>query len=278
MLKSQFERFPLGDYDAEPRTADGRVDVEKLITLLVKAHVNTYDFLIYNGANDWSDLQKFLPLAQGRGISVWVTLVPPSEPPPSQPFQYDFINWAKNIAELSLRHPNLVAFVIDDFERLGNLSTFTPEYVAKMADAYRAINPKLAFFPCIYSSTPKARATNGFMAKYGQSIDGVMYAFVNLDSTAALAQELQDCREMLGKEKLLMVNIYAAETSWHKDPPKSDYLVKAVEIARTATDGIRIYCLPKDESNALYETVRRLFTAMNPDDGKSARKKEAGVL
>jgi len=262
ILKSQFTRFPLGDYDLEPRNPEGRVDIAKLIELIKQAHINTYDFLIWHDKNDWDDLGKFLSLAQSSGIKVWVTIVPPSEPPPSEPFKDDYIAWAEKIAELSLKHTNLTAFVIDDFERAENLRTFTPEYIKKMVRGYRAINPKLAFFPCVYPSTIRGGGKD-FMKDYGQCIDGILYAFVDLDSAANLAKELKACRDMLGKGKLLMLNIYAAPTSWHEKPPTPDYLLEAIKISREAADGIRLYCLPKAETDALYKTVQRIFGEMS---------------
>ena len=48
---------------------------------------------------------------------MWVYLVPPSESPPEavQPFRLDYVAWGEGIARLSLEHPNLTAWVIDDF-------------------------------------------------------------------------------------------------------------------------------------------------------------------
>ncbi|MBC7289646.1 MAG: hypothetical protein H5T86_16740, partial [Armatimonadetes bacterium] len=96
---------PIGDYNSELRGADGRVDCEQLVKQLQALGVNTYYWLIWHAETDWDDLTRFLPLAREAGIDVWVYLVPPSEPPPSQPFGLDFVRWGQEIAKLSLQHP-----------------------------------------------------------------------------------------------------------------------------------------------------------------------------
>ena len=105
----------IADYDAELRGPDGRVDIPLLIRQLKALGVNCYFWLIWHADTDWEDLQLFLPEAEKAGIDVWVYLVPPSEPPPSKPFGLDFVRWGQEIAKLSLKHPNLKAWVIDDF-------------------------------------------------------------------------------------------------------------------------------------------------------------------
>ena len=40
-----------GTYDAEPRKADGRVDVDRLVAELVAIRANTYNFLIWRATN-----------------------------------------------------------------------------------------------------------------------------------------------------------------------------------------------------------------------------------
>lgn len=113
-------RGSFGTYDAEPRKPDGRVDVERLVAELAALQANTYNFLVWRAATDWEDFKLFLPQARKKNIKVWVTLVPPSESPPhtkeySEPFRLDYQRWAVEIARLSVRQPNLVAWSLDDF-------------------------------------------------------------------------------------------------------------------------------------------------------------------
>jgi hypothetical protein len=167
----------LGDYDSEPRLADGHVDVEKLGARLSELGVNTYYFLLWHAVTDWEDLQKFLPIAAQKQIEVWAYVVPPSESPAngeahySEPFRLDFPKWAEAIAKLSLTNTNLTGWVIDDF--FINHKLFTPDYVRDMQARAKAINPRLAFFPLMYFG----EVTRAFARDYHNVIDGVVVAY-----------------------------------------------------------------------------------------------------
>ena len=133
---------------------DGRVDIDAMVTRLKELGVTTYYWLIWHAPTDWDDLKLFLPKAAEAGIEVWVYLVPPSESPPkygsqySEPFRLDYHRWAEEIARLSLQHPNLTAWVIDDF--YANHAFFTPAYLREMQTRSKGINPRLAFLPLMY--------------------------------------------------------------------------------------------------------------------------------
>jgi hypothetical protein len=107
-----------------------------------------------------------------------VYLVPPSESPPqfgsqySEPFRLDYSRWAEEIARLSLSHPNLTAWVIDDF--YANHEFFTPAYLRELQSRSRAINPRLAFLPLMYFDELRAK----FVEDYRQVIDGVVVAYL----------------------------------------------------------------------------------------------------
>ncbi|HIE51169.1 MAG TPA: hypothetical protein EYP85_05380, partial [Armatimonadetes bacterium] len=166
----------LADYDAELRLPNGRVDLDGMVTRLKQLGVNTYFWLIWHAATDWEDLKRFLPEAAKAGINVWVYLVPPSESPPhterySEPFRLDYRRWAKEIAQLSLKHSNLTAWVIDDF--YGNRQFFTPQYVGEMQREAKRINPRLAFLPLMYFR----QITLHFIDAYRRVIDGVVVAY-----------------------------------------------------------------------------------------------------
>lgn len=164
------------DYDAELRRPDGRVDIDLMVARLKELGINTYFWLIWHAPTDWDDLQLFLPEADKAGIQVFVYLVPPSESPPhtqdySEPFRLDYHRWAEEIAKLSLKHPNLTAWVIDDF--YANHTFFTPDYVREMQRRAKAINPNLAFLPLMYYGEINRR----FVDEYGKVIDGVVVAY-----------------------------------------------------------------------------------------------------
>lgn len=178
--------FLIADYDAEVRKADGRVDVPAMISRLKELRVTAFFFLIWHRDTDWDDLALFLPEAQAAGIEVWPYLVPPSESPPyttrySEPFRLDYVRWAEEIAILSLVHPNLKAFVIDDF--WANRAFFTPDYVRLMRTRAQAINPLMTFWPLMYYR----EIDQSFIQGYRKVIDGVVAAYPRDEATIAQA-------------------------------------------------------------------------------------------
>jgi len=172
--------FPqhLADYNSELRRADGRVDIDAMTARLKELGVTTYYWLIWHAPTDWDDLKQFLPRAKEADIDVWVYLVPPSESPPkygnlySEPFRLDYHRWAEEIARLSLEHPNLTAWVIDDF--YANHAFFTPAYLREMQRRARRINPRLLFLPLMYFDEMRPR----FVEDYREVIDGVVVAYL----------------------------------------------------------------------------------------------------
>jgi len=168
----------LADYDAELRRPDGRVDIDAMVTRLQELGVTTYYWLIWHAPTDWEDLKLFLPRAAKAGIQVWVYLVPPSESPPkygsqySEPFRLDYHRWAEEIAKMSLQHPNLTAWVIDDF--YANHEFFTPAYLREMQARARRISPGLAFLPLMYFEEIRPK----FVEDYREVIDGVVVAYL----------------------------------------------------------------------------------------------------
>lgn len=171
-------RRHLADYDAELRRPDGHVDTDRMIERLKTLGATTYYWLIWHARTDWDDLQEFLPKAARAGIDVWVYLVPPTESPPkyggqySEPFRLDYARWAEEIARLSVRHPNLTAWVIDDF--FANRAFFTPERLREMRGRARAVNPRLAFLPLLYFHELRG----DFVERYRAVIDGVVVAYL----------------------------------------------------------------------------------------------------
>ena len=162
-------------YAAALRSADGHVDADAMLERLKELGVDTYYWLVWR-ETDWEDLQVFLPKAAAAGINVWPYLVPPSESPPntknySEPYQLDYQRWAEEIARLSLKHPNVTAWVIDDF--YANKGLYTPEYVGAMQARAKSVNPKLAFLPLMYFG----EIDRDFVEGYREVIDGVVVAY-----------------------------------------------------------------------------------------------------
>ena len=254
----------LGDYAAEPRTKEGRVDIPRLLDAIQAAHMNMHDFLIWRAKTDWEDFQAFTAQAQKRHCKVWITLVPPSEPPASQPFGIDYIRWADEIGKLSEKFDNIAGVVLDDFWTPQNRSLFTPQYAAKFAATLRRHNPALAFLPTIYWKTV---GDKNFIKDFTPAIDGIMFPYADLQSAKALPAQLDACRKWLGRGKFPMVNVYATGSSGTGEtgPRSAQYMRDMLTISREKADGIRVYLLPKaDPKDYRFVITADLFKKWNP--------------
>ena len=257
-------RGTLGTYAGLPRLPDHRANLPLLLQQLAELGANTYNFLIWHEAGDWEDLQRFLPLARAQNLRVWVTLVPPSESPPkakfySEPYRLDYERWAQELAQLSLVHPNLIAWSIDDFAH--NLTVFTPAKTGKMLAAARSINPRLAFVPCLYfrQLTPK------FAAAYGELLDGVLFPYRNESVKADLkdpdqvAAEIARVRQLFRPGLPVIIDVYATRhSSLGASTPA--YVTAVLEAGRTHGDGVIVYCHHNPETEAeKYAATRAAF-------------------
>lgn len=199
------QRF--ADYDAELRLANGRVDVNGTLERVKSLGATTYYWLIGHAATDWDDLKLFLPKAAGDGIEVWVYILPPRESPPSpfgsafsEPFRLDFPRWAEEIARLSLAHPNLTAWVIDDFYL--DHAFFTPAYVRAFQAKAKAINARLAFLPLMYP--PEIQRRN--IEAYRDTIDGVVVAYLVDRGDIEHACSVLNGRDAPGRDEICFPN------------------------------------------------------------------------
>lgn len=244
--KSLHLKNTYGTYAAPPRLANGRVNQQQLLAELKEINATTYHWLIWMNENDWDDLQIFLPLAKKQGLKVWVSLVPPSESKPiakrsSEPYQMDYKTWAVEIARLSVKHPNLVAWSIDDFAH--NLKVFTPSYVDSCLKGAKAINPSLAFVPCIYYRQINAT----FAANYGQLLDGILFPYRaqsagdNLTNASLVEKEIATIRSLFRKNLPVFVDIYATGHS-RLGESSVDYVKQVLAFSRQYADGVLIYC------------------------------------
>jgi hypothetical protein len=233
-------RGTLGTYANPPRLEDGRIDQKRLIAELKDIHANTYNWLIRTGNTDLEALKIFLSLARKAKLKVWATLVPPSEPPPSEPIKLDYERWAAELATLSLKEPNLVAWSIDDF--VHNLKLFTPEYVGKFLAAAYAINPKLAFIPCCYFN----QITPSFVTNYGHLLDGILFPYRaesvggNLKDASQVENEIARLREVFGPKFPIILDIYAsAHSRFGATTP--EYVKEVLASGLKTADGVLIY-------------------------------------
>ena len=279
--RTQALRGSFGTYAGEPRTNDGRVDVERLVSELVDLRANTYHWLIWHRQTDWDDLQRFLPLARREDILVWVCLVPPSESPPrtksfSEPFRLDYERWAVEIARLSVREPNLVAWSVDDFTH--NLKFFTPEYLGRVVRGARQINPKLAFVPCSYSP----RVTPKFAEQYRGLIDGVLFPYraeltgANLTDPTLVESEVATLRKILGPTIPIIVDVYASSHS-RLGSSTPDYVEEVMQRAIRCADGVHVYCHHSPRAGSpKSQVITRLFHAWSADPDVQKLHRQCG--
>ena len=257
-------RGTFGTYNAAPRQADGRVNVDRLLSELVALNANTYNWLVWHGAADWDDLQLFLPRAAQAGIKVWVSLVPPSESPPktknySEPFRLDYARWAAEIAKLSLQQTNVVAWSIDDFAH--NLKVYTPAEVKRMVEAARAINPRLAFVPCVYYR----QCTPALAKAYGGLFDGILFPYrnesgeMNLSDASAVGPEVAKVKEVFGATMPVFIDVYATKHS-RLNEGTPEYVEQVMVAGRRCADGVLIYCHQNPIAQpAKTAVIKRLF-------------------
>jgi len=268
--RSRSLRSSWGTYDGEPRRPDGLVDVERLVRELVELRANTYNWLIWHRATDWDDLKRFLPAARAKGIRVWVCLVPPSESPPhtsnySEPFQLDYHRWGVEIAKLSLREPNLVAWTIDDFTH--NLKFYNPQRLREILDATRKINPKLAFAPCSYFP----RITPRFARDYQGLLDGLLFPYrhessgANLTDASLVEEEVKRIRQVMGPSVAIVVDVYASAHG-RLGSSTPEYVRQVMTAAKRSADGVHVYCHqnPKTEK---YRIIKDLFHTWSAEPG-----------
>lgn len=231
----------LADYagvvrETSPRS-DGiyHIDTPRSIQILKELHINTYYYLVWHEKTDWDDLKnEFLPAARDANINIVVYLVPPSESTgvrKSYPYTTDYIAWSKAIAQLSLEFPNLTGWAIDDFNH--NLTTYTPEYMARMKQTSEAINPKLVFTPQMYTDS----LNESFLQTRGAYIDGVILAFRdgiyrNTQVYESAQQQIDNAYSLLSSYNLpLYWMLYASQLSLTPANPSANYVREVVQIA-----------------------------------------------
>ena len=255
-------------YAAQPMLANGRVNNELLLSQLKDLNVNTYVWLIWRGEKDWEDLQLFLPMAKKSGINVWAYLVPFSESKPrhkwsSEPYGTDYLKWAEEIGKASLKHSNLTALSIDDFVA-WNLQYYTPEYMAKMINILRGVNPRVAFVPCVYYKSTKI---TDYVAKgYLPYFDAILFPYKGeatgketLKTTSTFRQELDTMRKAFQRKLPIITDIYSTAHS-KAGASTPDYVEEMIELSKKYADGTIIYMHPDPEKEKeKYQVVKKAF-------------------
>jgi hypothetical protein len=212
---------------------DGSPDIDATLSLIKELGVNCYTYLIaYRSDKELSALSDFCSKAEKEGIEVWVYLVPPTEAPKDYPpYGLDYLKWAEAIANISLQHPNLTLWMIDDFDH--NLSFFTLDYTRQIYEKSKGINPNLLFGVCVYHENLKKFADLGYL----QYTDALLWGYQHNSSLYpdcgvypnSLPLEIND---YLKTGKIAIPCIYfTPHSSWPEGRPTKEYLQEAMKIA-----------------------------------------------
>lgn len=262
-----------GTYSAPPLTVDGRLDVARLIDELVDVGANTYDYLVRHSENDWDDLKRLLPAARAKNINVWVTIAPPSKPANSLPFGGDLERWARELATLSLREPNLVAWGVDDLSH--HPGDFTRDRLIRVLGQARAINPKLAFAPTVYY---RHAIEPRWIERLSGVVDGILFPYraestqvPNLDDPNAVAMEIDEMRTFYGPKMPIVLDVYASPHS-KLGESSPEYVRQVIRIGGPHADGVMIF-RHQPPGTPKWEIVKDAFHP--PVDAKQPTSNEA---
>lgn len=234
---------------------DGTPDIEATISLLKDLGVNCYAYLIaYRSEKELASLGDFCDKALKEGIEVWVYLVPPSEAPINRdkpiserkypPFDMDYLKWAKAIAEISLQHPNITLWMIDDFDH--NFSFFTLDYTKQIYQTSKKINPKLLFGVCVYHENLESFVKAGYLTYVDALLWGYQHSYFLYPDCGFSPNTLPlEINDYLKTGKIAIPCIYfTPHSSWPKGRPTKEYLEKAMDIAFEQAGIVWIFTTP----------------------------------
>lgn len=267
--ESPFYRGIVSAYAGLRYKPDGDPDVDETLAYLKELGVNVYTYLICPRSQaELAALGEFCEKAAASGIEVWVYLVPPSEAPidgdkpiPQRrypPFDMDYLKWAEAVANISLKHPNLTLWMIDDFG--GNLGFFTREYTRDIYQTSKRINPRLLFGVCVYHESLERFAKAGYLEfvdalLWGYQHSSSRYPECGLDATT-LPLEIHD---YLATGKIAIPCIYfTPHSSWPEGRPTKAYLEQAMTTAFEQSGIVWVFTTPPPGS--FQETVVKEFT------------------
>ena len=252
---SPFYRGIVSAYAGMKYKQDGTPDNDAMISLLKDLGVNCYTYLICSRSDkELFALSDFCDKALKEGIEIWVYLVPPTEAPIDidkpiaerkyPPFDMDYLKWSEAIAKISLEHPNMTLWMIDDFD--GNLSFFNLDYTKQIYQTSKNINPKLLFGVCVYHESLNRFANSGYL----DFTDALLWGYQHNSSTyldcglncSTLPTEIND---YLKTGKIAIPCIYfTPHSSWQTGRPTKEYLEKAMDIAFQQAGIVWVFTTP----------------------------------
>ena len=255
MSGNSFYRGIVSAYSGMIYKSDGYPDVDATISRLKDIGVNCYTYLIQrNSEKELSSLPEFCEKASKEGIEVWVYLVPPTEVPIDRdkpikerkypPFDLDYLKWAEAIAKISITHPNLTLWMIDDFD--GNLDFFTLDYTKKIYEMSKKINPKFLFGVCVYHEKLKQFIEAGYLPYTDALLWGYQHSSHIYPDCGLSCETLPfDINDYYKTGKVIIPCIYfTAHSSWPENRPTKEYLKEAARIAYQQAGIVYIFVTP----------------------------------
>lgn len=277
-----FYRGIISAYAGAIYKKDGSVDVNATISMLKDLGVNCYTYLIYTKSEkEFAALPEFCEKAEKEGLEVWVYIVPPSEAPingnkpiPERrypPFDMDYLKWAEAIAKISVEHPNLTLWMIDDFD--GNLEFFTLDYTRRIYELSKKIAPNLLFGVCVYHPNIKSFAKVGYLPYTDAILWGYQAGQNDPNSgisAKSLSIEINDYYKIC-KDKVIIPCIYfTRHSSWSKDRPTKEYLEEAIKIAYEEVGIVWVYTTPVPKTWK-YDLLKNFINSITLEKWKKAQ-------
>lgn len=207
----------LGQYAGGPRLPNGRLNVTGVVAWMAATYTNTYNVLLWDTTGD-AYLDLVALLHSGSPLSVWVTLIPPTEvtsgrcsipaDSPLTPWNdtaffnaskgphgcMDYVGWGRALARLRGMFPALYAANIDDFGTITNQYYNFPEaYIREIRAALNAGGVR--FVPTVYYRPDRlapfvldrfpwlVNGTDGFLFYFRNDKQGPKACAVNCSAT-----------------------------------------------------------------------------------------------
>jgi len=255
-------------------------DVDATISLLKDLGVNCYTHLIYTRSEkELACLPEVCTKAEKEGIEVWVYLVPPSEAPINvkkpieerryPPFDMDYLKWAEAVAKISVEHPNLTLWMIDDFD--GNVGFFTLDYTREIYETSKKIAPKLLSGVCVYHDSIENFVKKGYLPYFDAVLWGYQHSsYIDPDcgiSAKSLPLEINDYYKICPNKILVPCIYFSAHSSWPKGRPTKEYLEEATKIAYEQAGVVWVYCTPSP-GNFRYGVVKNYINSITLEKWK----------
>jgi hypothetical protein len=251
--------------------ANGEPDYEKIMQSAEALNVNGISLVSCTDAN----LKEITGFLTNTSLKIWPILRPPGySTVASCLFKADYEAWSELLANLSLDHPNLQAYLIDDFHPAGYPSIITPAYIRRITQAKDRINPNLRFTPVMYfdSGNELDYFSPGNPYKAALKDGATMWYYSSIYKRAdisVLNSYVQEAHESM-RPSSLTIGVYPI--AYKKQGEEMFYAESFVESLVTSasegSDGVHVFSVPLglyDYGNFENATIFKQPTSNDPD-------------